>query len=110
MGDRERCCNPFPRSSFIKLYRYNHEFKNTAAKLVREQGYSLSKAAQSLEVDPGSIRRWVRPSPGPTVTRPDASAEDMRRENRQLREENRKLPHGTRNPKKATAFFAKELP
>ena len=36
--------------------RYSEEFKSDAAKLVREQGYSVKKAAKSLGVDPGSIR------------------------------------------------------
>ena len=94
----------------MKPHRYNDEFKNAAAKLVREQGYSVSKAAESLGVDPGSIRRWVRLFSGPTVARRDASAEDMRRENRQLREENRRLLMEREILKKATAFFAKELP
>ncbi len=39
---------------------YNDEFKIAAAKLVREPGYTVKKAAQSLGVDPGSIRTWAQ--------------------------------------------------
>jgi len=89
---------------------YNGEFKAAAAKLVREQGYSVSKAAESLGGDSGSIRRWVRIFAAPVVAMPDASAEDLRRDNLRLREENRRLLMDREILKKATAFFAKELP
>ncbi len=56
---------------------YNDEFKASAAKLVREQGYSVSKAANSLGVDPSSIRRWVRIFAAPIIVPPDASAEEF---------------------------------
>ena len=88
---------------------YNVEFKTAAAKLVREQGYSVRKAAQSLGVDEGSIRSWTRqfapevPAPGE-----DASPEELRRELLRLREENRRLLMEREILKKATAFFAKE--
>ena len=80
----------------------------SAAKLVREQGYSVSRAANSLGVDPSSIRRWVRIFAAPIIVPPDASAEELRRENLRLREENRRLLMEREILKKATAFFAKE--
>ncbi len=45
--------SPMARRSFTP------EFKISAARLVREQGYSVAQAAQSLGVDPRSIRDWV---------------------------------------------------
>jgi transposase-like protein len=39
---------------------YTEEFRVAAAKPVREQGYSVKKAARSLGVDPGTIRGRVR--------------------------------------------------
>ena len=89
---------------------YNDEFKAAAAKLVREQGYSVSKAAESLGVDPSSIRRWVREFAAQVLVPPDASAEELRRDNIRLREENRRLLMEREILKKATAFFARELP
>ena len=55
---------------------YNDEFKIAAAKLVREQGYTVRKAAQSLGVDQdrsatgwrSSPRRRSRPRPPPPRT------------------------------------------
>jgi transposase len=89
---------------------YNDEFKIAAAKLVREQGYSVKKAASSLGVDPGSIRTWARRfAPAPTAPAADATPEQLHRENLRLREENRRLLMEREILKKATAFFAKEL-
>jgi transposase len=90
---------------------YNDEFRTAAAKLVRDQGYSIKKAAQSLGVDQGSIRTWVRTyAPALTPLAPDATAEQLRRENVRLREENRRLLMEREILKKATAFFAREQP
>ena len=44
-----------PRRTFTR------EFKESAAKLVTEQGYSFKKAAESLGVDRASITLWARP-------------------------------------------------
>jgi transposase len=88
---------------------YNDEFKIAAAKLVRQQGYSVRKAAKSLGVDEGSIRDWVRKfAPEAVAPKSDASREELRREVLRLREENRRLLMEREILKKATAFFAKE--
>ncbi len=58
---------------------YNDEFKN-AAKLVRQQGSTLKKAAQNLGVDPASIRGWIRKfDPAPMTTASDATPEELKR-------------------------------
>ena len=88
---------------------YNDEFKIAAAKLVRDQGYTIKKAAQSLGVDQGSIRTWVRthaPALAPLAT--DASPEQLQRELLRLREENRRLLMEREILRKATAFLARE--
>ena len=82
---------------------YNDEFKIAAAKLVRDQGYTIKKAAHSLGVDQGSIRTWVRthaPALAPLAT--DASPEQLQRVN------TRRLLMEREILKKATALFAKE--
>jgi transposase len=90
---------------------YNDEFRTAAAKLVREQGYSIKKAAQSFGVDQGSIRDWVRRfAPAPQAPAVEASAVELRRDNQRLREENRRLLMEREIFKKATAFFAREQP
>ena len=88
---------------------YNDEFKIAAAKLAREPGCSVRKAAKSLGVDEGSIRDWVRKfAPAVAPSSPDASPEELRRELLRLREENRRLLMEREILKKATAFFARE--
>ena len=90
---------------------YTQEFKESAARLVREQGYSVKKAAQSLGVDPGSVRGWVRRfAPEATPAADPATAEGLRRELERLRAENRRLLMEREILKKATAFFAREQP
>jgi transposase-like protein len=87
------------------------EFKRSAAQLVREQGYSAKAAAESLGVDPGSVRDWVRRfAPGSAAPTAEASADELRREVARLREENRRLTMEREILKKATAFFAREQP
>ena len=85
------------------------EFKTSAARLVREQGYTVAQAAQSLGVDPRTLRDWVaRLAPQPQ----DAAAGDaaLRQELGRLRAENQRLLMGREILKKATAFFAREQP
>ena len=88
---------------------YNDEFEIATAKLVREQGYTIKKAADSLGVSPGAIRAWVY-SHAPALAPPaaDASPEQLQRENSRLRDENRRLLMEREILKKATAFFARE--
>ena len=92
-----------PRRTFTR------EFKESAAQLVTEQGYSLSKAAESLGVDRASVSLWVRqlaPQPAP----PAAADGDLRREVERLRAENKRLLMEREILKKAMAFFAREQP
>ena len=87
------------------------EFKTSAARLVREQGYSVPQAAQSLGVDPRSIRDWVAKfAPQPSATAPAAADAELRREVERLRAENKRLLMEREIFKKATAFFAREQP
>lgn len=88
---------------------YTQEFKDSAARLVTEQGYSLHQAAKSLGVDPASIREWVKKLPQASGVASDDPAV-LKAEIARLREENRRLALEREILKKATAFFAKELP
>jgi len=90
--------------------KFTTEFKIAAAKLVTEQGYTQKQAAESLGVDPASIRYWIKLySPArPSTSAVPADVEGLQSENRRLREENRRLLLEREILKKATAFFAKE--
>lgn len=89
---------------------YSREFKIEAVKLVTEQKYSVSRAAESLGVSGNVLRKWrdkmaqqgqeVFPGKGKLTAADD--------ELRKLREECRRLRMERDILKKATAFFAKE--
>src|SRR6516165_4655654 len=96
--------SPMPRRSFTL------EFKTSAARLVREQGYSVAQAAQSLGVDPRSIRDWVARLTPPPATAPAVAGAELRHEVERLRAENKRLLMEREILKKATAFFAREQP
>jgi transposase len=86
--------------------KYTREFKESAAKLVNEQGYTAVEAAKSLGVDPNSIRHWVKRFPGNGAGAAVGEGA-LRVELRRLREENKRLLMEREILKKATAFFAK---
>jgi transposase len=88
--------------------RFSREFKESAVKLVQEQGYTPVEAGKSLGVDPNSIRGWLKKFSAPAST---ATTEGgLRAEVRRLREENKRLLLEREILKKATAFFAKHAP
>ena len=96
-----------------KRPKYTLEFKQDAAKLVLNKGYTHQQAADSLGVSLSAIGRWVRAERGPTVestidlpSRLNLSGQSelmrLRKENEQLRMEREIL-------KKAAVFFANEV-
>jgi transposase len=90
---------------------FAREFKESAARLVTEQGYSAAQAAESLDVDPGSIRDWVKkfaPAAADPAARDGAAA--LRQEVERLRAENKRLLMEREILEKATAFFARGQP
>ena len=86
--------------------RFTREFKESACKLVSEQGYTVAEAAKSLGVDPGSIRGWLKKFPAGSAPSPGGESA-LKAEVRRLREENKRLLMEREILKKATAFFAK---
>jgi transposase len=95
-----------------KRPKYTLEFKQDAAKLVNEKGYTHQQAADSLGISLSAIGRWVRAergtSKGSTGKQANITLNDhaelvrLRKENEQLRMEREIL-------KKAAVFFAKEV-
>jgi transposase len=85
--------------------KFNIEFKQSAVKLVQDQGYTVLEAAKSLGVDPGSIRGWIKKFSA--VSGGGAGDRGMRAELQRLRAENKQLLMEREILKKATVFFAK---
>lgn len=90
-----------------KVRSYTVEFKKEAVALVTEQGYSVSKAAESLGITDKLLYNWKAKfeaeQSGSTLN------EDERAELKRLRKENKKLKMEKEILKKASAFFAKEM-
>lgn len=90
--------------------KFTREFKESAVRLVQQQGYSITQAAQSLGVDPASLRGWLVKF-GPDAQSASKGGDGaLRSENQRLRQENARLRMEREILKKAAAFFAKEQP
>lgn len=92
--------------------KFTLEFKQDAARLVIEKGYTHQQAAASLGVSLSALRRWVRAERGGGGT--DGGQETAlnlagQQELARLRKENERLRMEREILKKAAAFFAKEL-
>ena len=87
--------------------RFPLEFKLEAVKLVTEQGYTQSKAGETLGISSKNLSRWLKelanplPSKKKGLTSEQQELVKLRKENQQLRMERAIL-------KKAAAFFANE--
>ena len=87
--------------------KFTADFKRDAVGLVTEQGYGISQAARSLDINSNLLSRWKLEFEG------QASGELLSREEREelkrLRRENRELKMEKEILKKASAYFAKEM-
>ncbi|MGB5650876.1 MAG: transposase, partial [Sedimenticolaceae bacterium] len=87
--------------------RFTPEFKKDAVALVTEQGYTIVKASQAVDIGGNNLRRWKkeleRVAGGERLNAGEqAELARLRRQNKELRMEKEIL-------KKASAFFAKEM-
>jgi len=95
-----------------KRPKYTLEFKQDAAKLVNEKGYTHKQAADNLGISLSAIGRWVRAEQGPTTasaTRKKVLNLTDQDELLRLRKEVEQLRMERDILKKAAVFFAKEL-
>lgn len=87
------------------------EFKQSAVKLVTEQGYTRQEAANNLGVSLSAITRWVR-AETQTESKPGSKQSTLniseRAELDKLRKENNRLKMERDILKKAAVFFANE--
>jgi transposase len=88
---------------------YSEEFKQEAVRLIAEEGYSFSAAAQAVGVSEQSLRVWhARLVPPPAPCGDDATLAELKAENARLRKQLRRAELEREILKKATAYFAKE--
>ena len=90
--------------------KFTREFKVSAVRLVNRQGYSIVQAAESLGVDRGSVRDWVKQLSSSEDGLAASGDGAVQAELRRLRQENARLLMEREILKKAAAFFAREQP
>lgn len=92
--------------------KYSLEFKQDAARLVLEKGYSQQQAADHLGISLSALGRWVRaerkPSASELATKKSGLNLSDHDELIRLRKENEQLRMEREILKKAAVFFAKE--
>ncbi|CAD6878196.1 Mobile element protein [Methylomonas albis] len=92
--------------------KYSLEFKQDAARLVLEKGYSQQQAADHLGISLSALGRWARaerkPSPNDSSTKKSGLNLGDHDELIRLRKENEQLRMEREILKKAAVFFAKE--
>lgn len=92
-----------------KRKQYTQEFKDSAVKLVTEQGYKLSEASRSLGINVSILRRWkIAAEGGGKRNETGKTSADLQTELALLKKENHRLKLEREILKKAAAFFAKE--
>lgn len=96
----------------IKQNKFTLEFKQDAARLVIEKGYSYQQAAESLGISVSAMGRWVRSERVPSrTTQSDPSSPLSLGDHDELvrlRQENARLLMEREILKKAAVFFARE--
>ena len=92
-----------------KRRQYTQEFKDSAVKLVTEQGYKLTEASRSLGINVSVLRRWKNAAEaGEKIEVAGQTQVDLQAELARLKKENHRLKLEREILKKAAAFFAKE--
>ncbi len=104
---------PAPASDAVTVRsrksRFSDEFKRDAVRLVSEEKYTFQAAAAAVNVSQKSLRDWyARFAPKPAPCGEDATVEELRQENRRLRQQLKRAELEREILKKATVYFAKE--
>lgn len=89
--------------------RFPEDFKRDAVRLIVEEKYTFSAAAQAVGVSTKSLRDWHQKfAPEPTPCGDKATVDELREENKRLRRQLKRAELEREILKKATAYFAKE--
>lgn len=94
----------------ITRKKHSKEFKQDAISLVLDEGYTITDAANSLEINRSMLGRWIKEfkSDDDQAFRGHGKLTPEQAEIRRLKEENQRLKMEKEILKKATVFFAKE--
>lgn len=90
----------------VKRRQFTQEFKDSAVKLVTEEGYKISEAARNLDIGVSMLRRWK--AEAEAAQQNAGATADLKEELARLKKENHRLKMEREILKKAAAFFAKE--
>lgn len=90
-----------------KTNGYSPEFREEAVQLALRSSGPVSQVARELDVNPETLRSWVRRHEGKTEQEPDFAI-DERAELRELRRRNHELEMENSFLKKCAAYFAKD--
>jgi transposase len=98
-----------PSTRLATVRRFSEDFKRDAVRLITEECYSVKAAATAVGVSEKSLRDWrAKFASPPPPCGEDATVEELRQENKRLRQQLRRAELEREILKKATAYFAKE--
>ena len=91
--------------------QFTKEFKEGAVRLVTEQGRTIADAAQSLDISPWTLSRWIKAAraEGAEAFRGHGQRTPQEQELYELRQKVRQLEEERAILKKAAAYFAKDV-
>lgn len=94
-----------------EIRKYTQEFRESAMKMVQEEGLSIPKAASGLGIPPNSLRGWIESATG-TKAMPASKAgpraeRDLAVRVRELEAQLRQATLEKEILKKATQYFAR---
>ena len=87
--------------------RFTEEFKEEAVKQVKERGYKVSEVSKRLGVSNHSLYKWLKQARRNNGRHGKDHAEELHRENLQLKNELKRVEEERDILKKAAAYFAK---
>ena len=98
-----------PAAPLAKGRRFTEEFKREAVRLVTDEKYTFKAAATAVGVCEKSLRDWhAQFAPSPALCGEQATVDELRDENKRLRQQLKRAELEREILKKATAYFAKE--
>lgn len=97
------------RSVHPNRRRFSEEFKREAVRLVVDEQYTFKAASKAVGISEKSLRDWHKRLASPRdACGQDATLDELRAENKRLRQQLKRAELEREILKKATAYFAKE--